>query len=157
MTKLKELNSKQYVFGALFVVSNRVETLLERGIKEFNVTAKQWFLSTVLRNMFENPPTIKETSKVMGSSHQNVKQIALMLKEKGLLEYFRDPDDKRSIRLKLTDSSYPFWNMVKEKGNSFQNQLYEDIDEKDLEITRNVLNKMLINIEKIEKNEGEKK
>ena len=38
----------------------------------------------------EDPPTLKELSELMGTSHQNVKQIALKLERKGFISILRD-------------------------------------------------------------------
>jgi len=62
-----------------------MDTLLERELKEYDVTAKQWLLTAVLANSFDNPPTIKEVAREMGSSHQNVKQLALSLNKRACL------------------------------------------------------------------------
>lgn len=150
MNKPENLPARNYIFGALFVAANRVETMLERGLKEFDVTAKQWFLSIVIDYLFEAPPTIKDAAKAMGSSHQNVKQLAAMLEKKGLLDFRRDPADNRAIRLRLSENSRPFWEKVKAKGSAFQNGLFEEIGERDLAVTQSVLGKMLVNLEKME-------
>lgn len=48
MNKIDLLPDKQYFFGALFVVSNRLDTILEREFNRYGVITKQWFLSIVL-------------------------------------------------------------------------------------------------------------
>ena len=85
MSKIDKMSDRQYLFGAIFIVANRVDTMLEREFKRFGITTKQWFLSIIIENLFDKPPTIKEVAKEMGSSHQNVKQVALKLEQKGLL------------------------------------------------------------------------
>lgn len=45
----------------------------------------------------------------MGTSHQNVKQLANKLKERGFLDIERDKEDCRAIRLKIKEKSYYFW------------------------------------------------
>lgn len=100
--------------------------------------------------LFETPPTIKDAAKAMGSSHQNVKQLAVMLEKKGLLDFRRDPADNRAIRLKLSENGRSFWEKVRVKGSVFQDGLFEGIEERDLTAAKNVLGKMLTNLEKIE-------
>lgn len=154
---MKEMETKEYIFGALFVVSNILETRLERGLKEFHITAKQWFLGIVLRNLFKEPPTIRQTAKVMGSSHQNVKQIALLLEKKGLLEQIKNPLDKREVRLKLTEHSYQLWEDVRVRGGEFRNELFDEIEKKDLEVTKKVLQKLLQNMQTMQNIQDKKK
>ncbi|MDP4117034.1 MAG: MarR family transcriptional regulator [Bacteroidota bacterium] len=149
MSKLDTMSDSHYIFGALFVLSNRIETVFERVLKRFNVTIKQWFLSIIVENML-SPPTISEVAKEMGSSHQNIKQIALSLNKKGLLDFEKDPGDNRAILLQLSGKSNVLWSKVKKDGDSLHNRLFSDISEDDLKATRKVIEKLLSNIEKIE-------
>lgn len=60
MKKIEETSDTQYLFAALFLIANKVDTLLGREFKKFDITTKQWFLSIVIDNLFDNQPTIKE-------------------------------------------------------------------------------------------------
>jgi DNA-binding MarR family transcriptional regulator len=62
-----------------------MNTLLERELKEYGITTKQWFLSETINSLFDAHPTLTEVGNAMGSSHQNVKQVAMKLQEKGCL------------------------------------------------------------------------
>jgi len=150
MNKLEKMNEKQYLFGAIFVVSNRMDTLLQREFNRFDITTKQWFLSVIIKNLFDKPPTIKEAAKEMGSSHQNVKQVALKLEQKGLLTLEKDKRDARATRLKLTEDSYDFWDKIRVEGTAFTGNLFKDIVKDDLAVARKVIEKMLLNINEID-------
>ena len=155
MNKVQKLTDRQYLFGMIFIVSNRVDTMLEREFKRFDITTKQWFLSVIIDNLFDNPPTIKDAAKEMGSSHQNVKQVALKLEQKGLLSLQKDKKDARVTRLKLTESSYDFWQNVREEGTAFTQALFKNIDKNELEVARIVMQKMQSNINEMDdKSEG---
>jgi DNA-binding MarR family transcriptional regulator len=116
MDKLEIMDDMQYLFGTIFVVSNRIDALLEREFNKFDITTKQWFLSIIIDNLFDSPPTIKEVAREMGSSHQNVKQIALKLEQKGLLILEKDREDARVTRLKLTENGHDFWIKIRGEG-----------------------------------------
>ena len=45
MSKLDSMKDRKFVFGSVLMVANRMDTLLERELKEYDVTAKQWFLT----------------------------------------------------------------------------------------------------------------
>ena len=153
MSKLEMMDDRKYLFGSIFILSNRMDTLLQREFNRFNITTKQWFLSVIIDNLFDNPSTMKEAAKEMGSSHQNVKQVALKLEQKGLLIFEKDKRDARTTRLKLTNDSYDFWNMIKCEGIEFTKMLYKDIDKEELTIARRVMEKMLLNINEIDNKE----
>lgn len=95
------MDDRHLVFGLLFVCANRLETLGKRYLGE--LTIKQWFLLAVLDSFFTRPPTIGELAQQMGSSHQNVKQIALRLQKKGFLRLYQDSRDGRMLRVETTD------------------------------------------------------
>lgn len=155
MSKLEMMDDRKYLFGSIFILSNRMDTLLQREFNQFDITTKQWFLSVIIDNLFDNPPTMKEVAKEMGSSHQNVKQVALKLEQKGLLILEKDKRDTRATRLKLTENSYEFWKMIKEEGSVFTQTLFKDIDKDDLQIARKVIQTMLLHINEMDnKSEG---
>ncbi|MEX1376187.1 MAG: MarR family transcriptional regulator [Eubacteriales bacterium] len=141
---------KHFVLGILFVVTNRLDTLLDRELSEFGITSKQWFLSIVIGNAFGKPPTMKEAAKQMGCSHQNVKQVALKLEEKGLLKMEKDENDQRVTRMRLTQKSTEFWSDISPKDYEFMDNVFQGIGEDDMETTKAVLVQVLENLEKMD-------
>ena len=150
MSKLHSMKDQKFVFGSVLVIANRMDTLLERELKEYDVTAKQWLLTAVLDNSFDNPPTIKEVAREMGSSHQNVKQVALKLEQKGLLVFEKDKKDARITRLKLTDQIYEFSQLTQSKATIFTQALFKGIEKDDMSKARSVLQKMLSNLNEMD-------
>ena len=153
MSKLDSMKDQEFVFGSVLIIANRMDTLLERELKEYDVTAKQWLLTAVVDNSFDKPPTIKEVAREMGSSHQNVKQVALKLEQKGLLVLEKDKTDARVTRLKLTDQSYMFSQLTQSKATTFTQALFKGIEEDDMSKARAVLQKMLSNLTEMDQPE----
>lgn len=149
--KQRSIPNDAMIFGLLLIISNKMDTLLERELKEFDVTTKQWFLSETVNSLFDYPPTLKEVGNMMGSSHQNVKQVALKLQEKELMTLEKDRKDARITRLTLTEKSIDFWKKTNQKGDIFRNQMFSEIDNDILSQTRTMLEKVMSNLEKIEK------
>jgi len=147
------MKDQEFVFGSVLIIANRMDTLLERELKEYDVTAKQWLLTAVVDNSFDKPPTIKEVAREMGSSHQNVKQVALKLEQKGLLVLEKDKTDARVTRLKLTDQSYMFSQLTQSKATTFTQALFKGIEEDDMSKARAVLQKMLSNLTEMDQPE----
>ena len=150
MSKLEMMDDRKYLFGSIFILSNRMDTLLQREFNRFDITTKQWFLSVIIDNLFDIPPTMKEAAKEMGSSHQNVKQVALKLEQKGLLILEKDKRDARATRLKLTDDSYEFWEKIRVEGATFTQRLFKDVDKEEFVVARSVIQKMLLNINEMD-------
>lgn len=97
---------------------------------------------------------MKEVANEMGSSHQNIKQIAIKLEQKGLLILEKDKRDARMTRLKLTENGYGFWQKIKKEGTEFTRTVFKDIDKYELVVARRVMQKIILNINEIDtKNE----
>jgi DNA-binding MarR family transcriptional regulator len=154
MEKFEQIPDSQFIFGALLVVANKMDTLLERTLIKHNVTSKQWFLLLVLFNLFEKPPTIKEVAKEMGSSHQNVKQVALKLEEKGMLKLEKDKKDLRVTRLILTEKSYEFWKEIENDGKKFMDAFYNGIEKAEFQNTRLFISALMFNLNEMETREA---
>ena len=150
LKKTNTITDEPMIFALLLIISNKMNTLLERELKEFDVTTMQWFLSETIHSLFDCPPTMKEVAREMGSSHQNVKQVALKLQQKGLLKLEKDKKDARVTRLRLTEQSYDFWNKTDTKGTAFRKNLFKEIADEDIAAARAVLEKMLLNLTEIE-------
>lgn len=150
MKKLDNINDSAFIFGSVLVVANKMDTLLDRVLNKYNITSKQWFLLLILFNLFEYPPTIKEVAKEMGSSHQNVKQVALKLEEKGMLKLEKDQKDKRVTRLIATEESYDFWKVSEIDGIKFMKEFYAGVENDKLESGRILLAQIMQNLEIME-------
>lgn len=151
MKKTDGMDNAHFIFGAVMVVANRMDTLLERELSQFNVTAKQWFLSISVASLFEYPPTMKEAAREMGTSHQNVKQVALKLQEKKLLQLKKDEKDARVTRLYFTKESEEFWAKTSGESLNFTQELFAGITEEELASTRRTLAKMMDNLSEMDK------
>ncbi|MCQ2010902.1 MAG: MarR family transcriptional regulator [Sporolactobacillus sp.] len=151
--KIDSMPDQQFLFGFIFVAANRIDTLLQHEFKRFDVTTKQWFLSVVIDNLFDEAPTIKEAAREMGSSHQNVKQIALKLEEKGLLVLEKDQNDARVTRLKLTKHSMDFWSDLRNEGLVFTQALFKGVIDEDIHTARRVMRQVFKNLFEMEQGE----
>ena len=148
--KMNAIPDDAIIFGLLLIISNKMNTLLEREFKEFDVTTKQFFLSMTIDCLFDSPPTLKEVSRAMGSSHQNVKQVALKLQQKNLLTLEKDEKDSRITRLRMTGRSKDFWKQTDPKGAIFREKMFKAMNSDDMKNTRDLLEKLLSNLSEIE-------
>jgi len=97
------------------------------------------------------PPTLSEVAELMGSSRQNVKQLALKLEERGFLTIGKDELDARALRLKLTEKSRAFWEKRKKQDDEYIEHLFRDFTSDELDMVCKCFNKLLDKINRIEK------
>lgn len=147
-----DISDKQkYIFGSLFLLANKLQVIGDQYLGEDGMTTKQWFLTAVISQFRGDPPTLSEVAELMGSSRQNVKQLALKLEEKDFLKIQKDQQDGRVIRLKLTEKSAEFWEKRRNKDDRFLEDLFREFSEEEMDILSGGFRKLHEKIEKLEK------
>ena len=85
------MESRPFLLGLLSAFDNRYQACADKFFEE--ITWKQFF-AIISINLCSGNPTINDLADVMGTSHQNVKQILLKLEKVGSVEMIRDEQDK---------------------------------------------------------------
>lgn len=117
MAKARDRNSS--ILGLLIDSANKLQISGDRYFRSTGLTAKQWYFCVLLEQFGERAPTLGEMAKEMGSSYQNVKQIALKLEKKGLLRIEKDLQDNRKLRLFVPETNQEYWEAREEKDTEF--------------------------------------
>lgn len=133
--------SNYYLLGLLSAFDNRFQAMADNTMRE--ISWKQFF-AIICINMCKEPPTLKELSDILGSSHQNVKQILLKLEKKNFIQFQMDETDKRKQRIALTDYCREFCEKNDEMSRSIMEKMFDGITEEDIAATI----KTIITIEK---------
>lgn len=145
---------QKYIFGEIFLVSNKLQTIGDEFLEE--LTMKQWFFLAIIDEFFKHSePSITEISTVMGSSRQNVKQIALKLEKKEFVAIKKDEKDSRILRVSLTKKCYDYWHDRYEKDDDFLQHIYKGMEEEELIQMLKSLEKFYVNISSFKINKDE--
>lgn len=142
---LNTMDEKLVLFGTFFAFSNRLQAAGDTFYEE--ITCKQFFLLICLSLFGDEPPTINELSNVMGSSHQNVKQIADKLEKAGFLETFQDRQDKRKLRVRATQKVKNLSQKYEEREEEFFEIFYKGITQEEIKEMLRLLMKLERNLE----------
>lgn len=148
---MESIDKKKFIFGSLFLLGNRLQVIGDKYLEKEGITTKQWLLIVMIAQFADSIPTLSEVAQIMGSSRQNVKQLALRLQEKGFVSIKKDERDSRVLRLKLTEKSTVFWEERREKDEQFIIDIFNGLSEEEIHIMCNGFNKLFGNIESIEK------
>ena len=143
--KLKNIDEKYAIYGMLFSLSNRIQTIGDKSFEDSKITMKQHFLMIGL-SIFEGPPTLREMGELIGCSYQNVKRMAEHLQRETYLNIVQDKNDKRKLLLVSTGRIEKLAESTTEMTVSFLDKLYKDIGKEELETTLATLKKMDKNI-----------
>ena len=139
-----------FLLGLLSAFDNRYQAKADSFFKE--ISWKQFF-AIICVSLYKESPSIKELAGIMGSSHQNVKQILLKLQKKGFVDILVDEKDKRKQRIVLTEKTKHFCETHEEGSNQIINGIFEGISKEQLEGTIQTILQMESNLNHIE-NEG---
>lgn len=139
----------------LFFVANRLETLSDRRLLPLGVTLKQWQLSVVLEQHKGEDLSLSRLSALLGTSRQNVKQLALQLQRKGFCSIRPDGVDRRAMAVRLEPSAEEFWKGLDEENLAFLERIFGGIDDGVLEAAASMLLSLYGNSDEGSKGERE--
>ena len=123
------IESSYFLLGLLSAFDNRFQAMADKLIGE--ISWKQFF-AIICINLCKVPPTLNELSDIMGSSHQNVKQILLKLEKAGFVTMIQDEKDKRKQRIVLTKQCMAFCEKHDEGSKQVIERIYEGITDEDI-------------------------
>lgn len=142
-----EMDSRFFLIGLLSAFDNSYQAKADSFFTE--ISWKQFF-AIICINLCKESPTLKQLADIMGSTHQNVKQILNKLEKKGYIEIVPDQEDKRKQRILLTQKTAQFCNEHEEESNRIVGKIFEGIDVEDINRVIRTMAQMEKNLEEIE-------
>ena len=121
-----------FLVGLLSAFENRFQAVADKTMVE--ISWKQFF-AIICTNLCKESPTIKELAEIMGSSHQNVKQILLKLEKKGFVDIVVDDKDKRKQRVILTQYCKEFCETNDKTAEVSMQKMFAGVNEEQLKVT----------------------
>ena len=129
-----ELDAPFFLLGLLSAFDNRYQAKADSFFEEISC---------------KEPPTIKDLAQIMGSSHQNVKQILNKLEKKGYVQTISDQIDKRKQRIIVTEKMKAFCEVHDEGSQMIVGKIFEGIAPENIATTISTILMMEKNLEKI--------
>lgn len=140
------IDASLFLLGVLSAFDNRYQAKADSFFVD--ISWKQFF-AIICINLCKEPPTLKELADIMGSSHQNVKQILMKLEKKGYVQILPDQTDKRKQRIVLTEKTRAFCEEHEEGSQRIVGKIFEGIDPREIGVTINTIMQMEKNLEEI--------
>jgi DNA-binding MarR family transcriptional regulator len=94
---------------------------------------------------------MQEVAEAMSTTHQNVKQLAIRLENRGLLKIERDSQNRRILRLKITEECEEFWKKRKNDDIKSINDLFKGLEVDEVKILSEIMIKLEYLSEKLYK------
>jgi DNA-binding MarR family transcriptional regulator len=110
MTRVQsaDLPAATALFRSIYVLAAALRTRMDARLATVGLTTQQAAVLTVAQRC-ATPPTQGEVAAVLGTSHQNVRQLLDGLERKGLVVVEVDALDRRSRRVRVTDAVEPLF------------------------------------------------
>ena len=142
-----EIPSREYLFGSIFLLANRLQTLGDGYLEE--VTLKQWLLLIMIHVMEKEQPSVTEVADFMGGTRQNVRKMLEVLEGKSFVTLSANSLDRRTLSVALTPKTEQLFVRFQAKGDAFLDRLFDGIPPEDLKATRRTVEALFENMERM--------
>ncbi len=136
------LDMARFILVMFFIVEQRWRYIIEKELEADGITTKQWLMLIVIASGFKYSPSIQEVADAMSTTHQNVKQIAASMERRGFMVLERDEENKRIIRLKVTEKCHALFKKREEKDVEAMLSLFENLTDEEAKALFNIIAKM---------------
>ena len=138
-------NNGGYLINQIQKISSRKfnELLKEKNIDEFNGSQ-----GVILYSLWNNKElTIKEIGKITGLAKTSLTSMLDRMEEKGLIRRKDNSEDKRSIKIMLTDKAKELEKDYNDISNKMSNIFYKNFIDKEINEIENYLERIISNLE----------
>ena len=142
-----EIPAREYLFGSIFLLANRLQTLGDGYLEE--VTLKQWLLLIMIHVMDRDQPSVTEVADFMGGTRQNVRKMLEVLEGKSFVTLSANSLDRRTLSVALTPKTEQLFVRFQAKGDAFLDRLFDGIPPEDLEAARRTVETLFENMERM--------
>ena len=132
----------RFILVMVFMVEQRWRYFIDKELEADGITMKQWLMVIVIATTFKKPPSIQEVADVMSTTHQNVKQVAASLERRGFMTLERDPDNRRIIRVKVTDRCLALFKSREENDVKAIYSMFENLTDDEVKSLFSIVAKM---------------
>ncbi len=110
-------------------------------LKKDGLTKRQAEVLVFLHEL-PTPPSLRELSRLLSTSHQNVKQICNILEKENLVRYLEDIRDKRKTLIKLTMKGESKAIIVNKALKKISSKLANNLNSNDIDDLARILRKL---------------
>ena len=151
LVDLSNMDNKFFLIGVLNEFMNRFQATADKSFEE--ISWKQCFTLNCIR-FFNEPPTLKELSDMLGSSHQNTKQILLKLEKNEYVKMIPDLKDRRKQRIIVTEKVNELDHKYSRMSEEMMSELFGVVNEEMIQTTINTIVQLSNKLERMQSSEG---
>lgn len=136
------------IFRLALFTAQQLRYVMDRRLAAASLTTQQAMLLSALEFM-GGSATLSEVADKLAMTHQNVKQLATSLVNKGFAVVEVDASDRRARRLRPTEQSQRFWKRRERDDHQAINELMRDFSPEELRTLARLLGKLASAIEPV--------
>lgn len=112
-------------------------------LKDYGATRVQW----IALYYIEKSEGLRQSdlAAMMHAKETTIARLTSRMVKNGLIERKTDPEDRRALKLHCTDEGHSMFRKLLPVCDSFYNKIIQDIPQKELDIFRSVLDRLVIN------------
>ena len=133
------------LFYIYYQIIKKYKNFMEENLQGYNFTPAEIDVITFLINNQDKKITAKDISEIRGISKGLVSRAVTELRRKNIIKIKENPDDKRSVYLKINNAEENLIEKVREKNQFFIEKIVNDIECEDLALFLKINNKILTN------------
>lgn len=141
-------NEIRGIFASIFILQNRLQTIFDKT--DEHLTLKQFMLLTMVKYADEKT-TFTYLGKLLGSSRQNIKKLAVSLENKGFITIEHEPNNKRNTSIVLTKKADEYSQKVQELHTEKLNNIFQDYSNEEISLFYQMITKLYAGVEREEK------
>lgn len=136
------IDMAKFILVMMFLIEQRWSYYIGKELERDGITTKQWLMALVIVNGFKHAPSIQDVADAMSTTHQNVKQVAAGMERQGFLRLERDGENKRIIRLKVTERCFELFKSRDEGDVRAVLGMFENLSDEELRTLFGIVAKM---------------
>ncbi|MGX9758105.1 MarR family winged helix-turn-helix transcriptional regulator [Clostridioides difficile] len=141
-------NEVRGIFSSIFILQNRLQTIFDKT--DEHLTLKQFMLLTMVKYADEKT-TFTYLGKLLGSSRQNIKKLAVSLENKGFITIEHEPNNKRNTSIVLTKKADEYSQKVQKLHTEKLNNIFQDYSNEEISLFYQMITKLYTGVEREEK------
>ncbi|MDH6363336.1 MarR family transcriptional repressor of emrRAB [Enterococcus sp. PF1-24] len=136
------------IFASIFILQNRLQTIFDKTDEQ--LTLKQFMLLTMIKYSNEKT-TYTQLGKLLGSSRQNVKKLAVSLEKKGFVTIEGEPQNNRNTAISLTKKAEEYTKTVYETHTKKLQSIFIEYSDEEIQLFYKMITKLYSGVEIAEK------
>ena len=133
---------EKYIMVVLFLIQQRWGYVIDKELAEGRLTNKQWLMTVIIEKAFKHDPSIREVADALSTTHQDVKQLASRLESRGFLKIEQDENNRRILRLKITDECRRYWESRITEDYKAISSLFKALDNSEVKSLFEIMSKL---------------